>query len=39
MADLSTQVVEVVGAKTAALLKSEFEIELVEDLLRHYPRR
>jgi len=39
MADLSTQVIEVVGAKTAALLKSEFEIELVEDLLRHYPRR
>lgn len=39
MADLSTQVVEVVGAKTAALLRSEFEIELVEDLLRHYPRR
>jgi ATP-dependent DNA helicase RecG len=39
MADLSTQVVDVVGAKTAALLKSEFEIELVEDLLRHYPRR
>jgi ATP-dependent DNA helicase RecG len=39
MADLSTQVVEVVGAKTAALLESEFEIVLVEDLLRHYPRR
>ena len=39
MADLSTQVVDVVGAKTAALLESEFEIVLVEDLLRHYPRR
>lgn len=39
MTDLSTPIVTVVGAKTGALLKSEFEIESVEDLLRHYPRR
>lgn len=39
MTDLSTPIVSVVGAKTGALLKSEFEIESVEDLLRHYPRR
>ena len=39
MTDLSTPIVIVVGAKTGALLKSEFEIESVEDLLRHYPRR
>ena len=39
MTSLSTPVADVVGAKTAALLKSEFEIENVEDLLRHYPRR
>jgi len=39
MTDLSTPVTDVVGAKTGALLKSEFEIESVEDLLRHYPRR
>ncbi len=39
MTDLSAPVVDVVGAKTGALLKSEFEIESVEDLLRHYPRR
>ena len=39
MTDLSTPIVSVVGAKTGALLKSEFDIESVEDLLRHYPRR
>jgi len=39
MTDLSTPIVTVVGAKMGALLKSEFEIESVEDLLRHYPRR
>lgn len=39
MTNLSTPVIDVVGAKTAATLKSEFEIENVEDLLRHYPRR
>ena len=39
MITLSSSVVDVVGAKTAALLKSEFEIENVEELLRHYPRR
>lgn len=39
MTTLSSSVVDVVGAKTAALLKSEFEIENVEELLRHYPRR
>lgn len=39
MTDLSTPIVTVVGAKTGALLKSEFEIESVQDLLRHYPRR
>lgn len=39
MTDLSTSVLDVVGAKTSALLKSEFEIESVQDLLRHYPRR
>ena len=39
MTTLGTSVVDVVGAKTAALLKSEFEIENVEELLRHYPRR
>ncbi len=39
MTDLSTPVVSLVGAKTGALLKSEFDIQSVEDLLRHYPRR
>ena len=39
MVTLSSSVIDVVGAKTAALLKSEFQIENVEELLRHYPRR
>ena len=39
MTDLSVPLADVVGTKTAALLKSEFDLVAVEDLLRHYPRR
>jgi ATP-dependent DNA helicase RecG len=39
MTDLSAPLADVVGTKTATLLKSEFDLVVVEDLLRHYPRR
>ena len=39
MTNLSANLVEVLGAKTASLLDAEFQMRTVEDLLRHYPRR
>lgn len=39
VASLDTPLTELLGAKTAETLANEFEIEIVEDLLRHYPRR
>lgn len=39
MTEMGTPLTEVVGAKIADALKSEFGMLVVEDLLRHYPRR
>lgn len=39
VASLDTPLADLLGAKTAETLANEFEIEIVEDLLRHYPRR
>jgi len=39
MTSLDTALVDVLGAKTSATLESEFNMLVVEDLLRHYPRR
>lgn len=39
MTNLSANLVDVLGAKTASLLDAEFQMRSVEDLLRHYPRR
>ncbi len=39
MADLSTPLSDLLGAKTSDLLEKELELRSVEDLLRHYPRR
>jgi len=39
MTNLSANLVDVLGAKTASLLDAEFQMRTVEDLLRHYPRR
>ena len=39
MTDLGTPLRDVLGAKTAGTLESEFGMQVVEDLLRHYPRR
>lgn len=39
VASLDTPLTELLGAKTSETLANEFEIEIVEDLLRHYPRR
>lgn len=39
MTEMGTPLSDVVGAKIADALKSEFGMLVVEDLLRHYPRR
>lgn len=39
MVDLTTKLVRVLGDKTATPLAKAFEMHLVGDLLRHYPRR
>ena len=39
MTSLDTALVDILGAKTSATLESEFDMRVVEDLLRHYPRR
>ncbi len=39
MTEIGTPLADVVGAKIADTLKSEFGMLVVEDLLRHYPRR
>ncbi|NBU32220.1 MAG: ATP-dependent DNA helicase RecG [Actinobacteria bacterium] len=39
MTELAEPLSTVIGAKTADLLNSEFGMNTVEDLLRHYPRR
>lgn len=39
MVDLTTKLVNVLGDKSAKLLHKAFDMVVVEDLLRHYPRR
>jgi len=39
MTEMSTALADVVGTKIAGALESEFGMFVVEDLLRHYPRR
>jgi len=39
MADLAVKLAKVVGDRTAKVLAEELELETLEDLLRHYPRR
>lgn len=39
MATLESSLTEILGAKTAKNLESAFGMKIVEDLLRHYPRR
>lgn len=39
MATLESSLTEILGAKTAKNLESAFGMTIVEDLLRHYPRR
>lgn len=39
MVTLDTKLTEVLGAKTAKSLETAFDMTIVEDLLRHYPRR
>ncbi|MBJ8343382.1 ATP-dependent DNA helicase RecG [Antrihabitans sp. YC2-6] len=39
MATLSDRTDHLLGAKAAAVLAAEFDIQTVEDLLRHYPNR
>ncbi|MCL8250110.1 ATP-dependent DNA helicase RecG [Aeromicrobium fastidiosum] len=39
MADLATRIVNVLGDKTAKPLAKHFDMHVVGDLLRHYPRR
>ena len=39
MTNLTTPLSDALGAKTSATLEAEFGMKVVEDLLRHYPRR
>jgi len=39
MVELSTKLVNVLGDKTTKPLTKAFDMVVVEDLLRHYPRR
>ena len=39
MANLSTRLVNVIGDKSFKPLEKAFEMRVVGDLLRHYPRR